>query len=1148
MEQRVLNTRSVKTVSENGIESWTTVVLDSLHYESHLICTNCGPLGIRGDAEPSTNRAALSDRAWAHIVHSAEDDDETGDVEFDLQRCSDDTKQQINRYRVCACLVAYVLIFIKHIPSCRPNLTYANMLCNKWYDILDREYNVPKPSKRKKEKMQMLIELFATESAVFEKFLLRESGVDFEDMHPDENGHLSPFAVEQLTDVVCSLQRCCDWEVIHNAWSHSLDHSPATSSHRFQVMSEMAGVHGSVPDRVSMTGVPSEPKAPEAQPQRRAPEPEPDQDYGYDAAAIDDSERDHAAANQQQQQQLPQFPERDDDVFSTTDSAVVAAAEATERAYRGEASTSAAAVLEMANRARDGGAAQAPQQQQQQVRPLTAAQQADWENRHNERLEAARATNGQSAGTPVLITRFMRNGLSREEAAEGAKVLAERREIRAEMSRRALAKTIRADGESQKKQVAKLLTDKRDAETKEPQMRLPSTGDFINAERAAAACLPDTQEVMSSGYEEQFVRDVVDCKPTQTFGNDHVLVGHANKPKWEYKVRPTEGMNKPADYDFNWVRLRAFGKSEGLEATGGQKNKSPYVSTAAEVKKESSEGKYSLINTKSMTKESIRDTIYQMGQRTSDNKMRIPRHASTEARQMRNQQSCMLSGDQDIKDAAKPPSFVHPHCMYDADFQKARRYDKRLDYLVDKRALPSCILPESFEKGVPIIECENGNGVYFNKYIASEHAALKVESAQYLSTVPGIAGGEFKEGPASFQADQGSDYREQEDPVHDEVRKEVEAKRKAGPDVDLQDAPQGKRAKDSAAAEPMDVEEASDADFAEASGSEAGDPPEPRAGASPSDLSSVRLGVEVPGSVDGDDVRPGAGACDRAASASVAPSLKHRSLPDLWDQGAIYYSLKMAETLYNDCEAYVDAVRAKFPDVYQEEREETFEKLPHITLRFPGVTDLKAASEEDVGASVNAKAKLILPLSCAVPRKQSRYCDVGNQVQSARASTALTEAVHSLAHGRAVRADDPEVLEYEAETRGVNSGFVMEGNLFARSTWQRFTLSALDARGMRTPEEEKRVLDQGLCMSHRVRNHMAASGEKVRGVDFCGSTLATEVTWGAMERNKRKRADTVTGGAAGGTESFSAQSRKREDEVNREVMEDALNVDNQFEV
>ena len=40
----------------------------------------------------------------------------------------------------------------------------------------------------------MLLNLFATESAVFEKFCMPESGVDFQDMRPDANGHLSPFA------------------------------------------------------------------------------------------------------------------------------------------------------------------------------------------------------------------------------------------------------------------------------------------------------------------------------------------------------------------------------------------------------------------------------------------------------------------------------------------------------------------------------------------------------------------------------------------------------------------------------------------------------------------------------------------------------------------------------------------------------------------------------------------------------------------------------------------------------------------------------------------------------------------------------------------------------------------------------------------
>ena len=47
--------------------------------------------------------------------------------------------------------------------------------------------------------------------------------------------------------------------------------------------------------------------------------------------------------------------------------------------------------------------------------------------------------------------------------------------------------------------------------------------------------------------------------------------------------------------------------------------------------------------------------------------------------------------------------------------------------------------------------------------------------------------------------------------------------------------------------------------------------------------------------------------------------------------------------------------------------------------------------------------------------------------------------------------------------------------------------------------------------------------------------------------NKRKRAD-LARSAPTGLESVAAQTRKQEAELSRDVMEDALNVDNQFEV
>jgi hypothetical protein len=41
--QHVHNTRTVKTMGTNGLESFTTVVLNSLHYESQCVFSNSSP-------------------------------------------------------------------------------------------------------------------------------------------------------------------------------------------------------------------------------------------------------------------------------------------------------------------------------------------------------------------------------------------------------------------------------------------------------------------------------------------------------------------------------------------------------------------------------------------------------------------------------------------------------------------------------------------------------------------------------------------------------------------------------------------------------------------------------------------------------------------------------------------------------------------------------------------------------------------------------------------------------------------------------------------------------------------------------------------------------------------------------------------------
>lgn len=96
--------------------------------------TNCGPLGMKGDIEPSDGRAALTDRSWAQICHSTGDDDAT-DVDFEKLAKDPDMKIKINKIRVISCLTAYIMVFIKHKPHFQPNLAYANLLTNKFDEV-----------------------------------------------------------------------------------------------------------------------------------------------------------------------------------------------------------------------------------------------------------------------------------------------------------------------------------------------------------------------------------------------------------------------------------------------------------------------------------------------------------------------------------------------------------------------------------------------------------------------------------------------------------------------------------------------------------------------------------------------------------------------------------------------------------------------------------------------------------------------------------------------------------------------------------------------------------------------------------------------------------------------------------------------------
>jgi hypothetical protein len=505
-----------------------------------------------------------------------------------------------------------------------------------------------------------------------------------------------------------------------------------------------------------------------------------------------------------------------------------------------------------------------------------------------------------------------------------------------------------------------------------------------------------------------------------------------------------------------------------------------------------------------------------------------------------------------------PPTATQPALTLDPNFANpqgierpagstvaASPYQKRLDHLTERRALPTCIAPDAFERGVSIKECEESNGIYFNKHIASEQSQLVLEIGMYLSNVPGIAGGKYTVVPQSFRtpsAGLGSEEKRLLEEI-DEARHEAEqAQQKDGskqpregassPNADddgpdlrnvhmdtetftqhlgrSQDEMQEEEAEQDAwGAEPPEVEE-NEADNR--------------------DLHGVEQDVANPGR-EGSGIDAEPGASTRSAAHSVDKNAKVVSLPYSWDMLSIFLSCKMVETLHNDVRPYVERMRNDYHDVFgDEDLNVTLRDLPQICMRFPGLAD---------------KEQKLFPLSLPIPLAESRKCDIDKVCTRSSAPRELTEAAHSFLQSRSIKYNDPEVHDHEAEKRGLDGSFALEGNLFARSTWLKFTLSALDARGMLTKGEKQRVNDQGLCLRLRVRNARAHAKHESANEHLHGASLARTQTFQAQARRKRERAAAGIDEEETVEEYMTASAKRRAKEVAlmHEMQSDAMEID-----
>jgi hypothetical protein len=1004
---------------------------------------------------------------------------QTADVDFDALKASPEVKAMINQIRVCSCLIAFVLIFIKEIPHCRPDTSFASMLTNRWDTILWNEYNLPRPSKRKRIKRRMMFELFAVESAVAEKFFLEETAVAYADMRPKADGTLSGYCVDQLVDVIRALQRCLDHETILNAWSHSLDHSPATSSHVFQMKTVLAQIHGSKLDHKTFS-------------LHRFPDTDPAMSKAKPAASLDDvDDAEINASVDAQFSDAPQQQQQPDMHGTHPDDPLVAP-----KTLNGEDAMQTLFAKSMMSGGMtrfDCGNLSSALKDQRQMRA-----------EYSRRLEKMGVSKVRGKYKTVLeqTTAVLTDGVNRHNVPIH----------QVSMTGRVV---------DARKAAAALICTPQDAVSNG--IKAGFLTQILRGETSSEYA-GDMQMlgVGPVGWDFESISGKSVRGPADYDFNWAMISEFTKRKSGDEGEGPAFKGRKGS----LWTNVARLIK-QNVRKTSGKDGKTFSLVDIESMSQESVRDTLFLI-AQPLSENKVRVAKYNFAQQQRlqvESRMQcdgdqfdesvVPDENGVHPQHMRKK-------DRDAN--GKPvfyPEFLHPEELPRLDGQPVSDFQKRMDHLTNYRAFASCVAPVTFEKDLPIKESEAHNGIYFSKWIANEHASLVVEAATFLARIPGIAGGNYTKAPDEFKelnaTCNGKSTRNLE--VDKEPAKDMEDDEEeimpqqdsmpADPDVDEQQREYEEEQEladeeDLAAQPPMASDEVDDHEHegTEKLGSDIQHPD--RAG---SGLHAV----------------PGVAA--EASRRSVEEDAEVKSLPYDWDMLAIFLTLKMAETLHNDnVEDRVRKMAELCPDVFQgEDKEDTLRDLPQLCLRFPGLKD-------KTGSSIH-----LFPLSVSVPLKESRVCNMKSTSTEDRRPRELTEAALSMAMGRNIRHNDPEALEHEAEARGISNTAMIDGNLFSRSAWLNFTKKTMTKRGMASKDEAFRTLDQGLNLMTVVRNTRAVQGHPERYTALDSSEFTKLRSFTAQERMQRVRG--LEGAAAPSSQSARAKDAQKEAERQQAVWE-----------
>lgn len=234
-------------------EEFKTDQIIVVREEKEFYNFNGGPSATPAGREPSEARMALLDRTGCHIIFAAEDKEQMSDEDFQAHLRKTEVRMTTNKFRLIWSVTAFINMYIRNAHAFQPDISYAKRLCREWDEMLSKHYGQPTPDKRKVDKRNQQLLAAAVEAAVAEAFMTEESAANIPEMIPNEKGELAPFEIEQLVPIIKNAQRCLDFEVILNIWSHSLNWTFATTDYAQEMKTVLAMMHGHKLDCCKLT-------------------------------------------------------------------------------------------------------------------------------------------------------------------------------------------------------------------------------------------------------------------------------------------------------------------------------------------------------------------------------------------------------------------------------------------------------------------------------------------------------------------------------------------------------------------------------------------------------------------------------------------------------------------------------------------------------------------------------------------------------------------------------------------------------------------------------------------------------------------------------------------------------------------------------